>query len=114
MKLNGFLTIISAAIAGLIAFGLFIANEGDTYRILITVGGGISLFTTLGGMIALSSPHGGTMNIRIVSGLFFAVLLVQHIISSFITIRMPPYVIITGLLLLAYMLISYVIMRALK
>jgi len=114
MKLNGFLILISAAIAGLIAFGIFIANAGDTYRVLVTIGAALSMFATLGGMMAVSSPHGGTMNLRVVSGLFFAILLITHIVFSFVSIRLPPYVIITGILLLVYMLICYSIMRALK
>ena len=114
MKINSFMAIISVAIAALIGFGFFMANEGETYRILITIGSGLSLFVTLGGIIALSSPHGGTGNIRVVSGLFFAVLLVIHGIFSFITIKMAPYIIIVGLLMLIYILICYAITRALK
>jgi len=114
MKLNGFLTFISAALAGLIAFGIFIANSGDTYRVLVTIGAALSMFVTLGGMIAVSSPNGGTMNIRVVSGLFFVALLITHIVFSFVSISLPPYVIITGLLLMVYLLICYGVMRALK
>ena len=115
MKINTFLTFICFAIAGLSAFGFFIANSGDTYRILITAASGISLFVTLGGMIALSSSNRGSMiNIRVVSGAFFLALLVNHIVFSFIGVKFTPYIIITGVLLLLYMLIYYVIVRALK
>ena len=114
MKVNAFLAFISASLAGLITFGIFVANAGDAYRVLVTVGAGLSLFVTLGGMTALSSPNGGTANLRVVSGLFFAVLLITHIVFSFVTVRLPPYVIITGILLLLYMLICYAIIRALK
>ena len=115
MKLNVFLTIISAAIAGLSAFGFFMTNEGDIYRVIITVGAGVSLFVTLGGMFALSSPNRGSiMNVRIVSGLFFIALLAEHIIFSYIGIRFAPYILITGILVLVYLLICYAIIRALK
>ena len=115
MKLNVFLTFISIALAGLSAFGFFIANEGDTYRILITAGSGISLFVTFGGLLALASSNRGTiMNIRVVSALFLLALFIEHIIFSFTGVRYPPYVIITGALLVLYALICYITIRALR
>ena len=82
MKANPFLAFICAALAGLIAMGFFAANAGETYRGVITAGAWVSLFATLGGMMVLSSPSGGTANIKVVSGLFFVVLLVAHIVFS--------------------------------
>ena len=114
MKINVFLAFISLALAGLAAFGFFMANEGDTFRILVTVGAGLTLFVTLGGMLALSVPHGGSANIRVVSGMFLSVFFIGHVVFSIINVRLPPYIIIMGTLLLVYMMICYVIMRALK
>ena len=115
IKLNTFLTFIAVALAGLSAFGFFIANEDDVYRILITCGSGISFFITLGGLLALASPsHGLTVNIRVVSGLFFTALMIEHIVFSFTGVRFPPYAIITGVLLVLYMLVCYLVIRALN
>ena len=114
MKINVFPGIVSATIAALIAFGFYTANDGDTNRILFTAGAWVSLFATLGGTIAVSSPNGGTMNLRVVSGIFFFVLLIAHIVFSIAGIGFSPYVIITGILLLLYSVICYAVMRALK
>ncbi|GHV33387.1 hypothetical protein AGMMS4952_25200 [Spirochaetia bacterium] len=46
--------------------------------------------------------------------MFFIALLVEHIIFSFAGVALTPYVIITGILLLLFVLISYAITRALK
>ncbi|MCL2762825.1 MAG: hypothetical protein FWD36_06440 [Treponema sp.] len=115
MKLNVVLTFIVIALAGLSAFGFYIANEGDIYRILITAGSGLSLVVTLGGLLALSSPNRGSIvNVRVVSGLFFLALLIVHIVFSFTGVVFSPYIIITGALLLLYILLCYLIIRALK
>ena len=114
MRFNLILIVISAALAGLAAYGFFIANEGDTYRILITAGSGLSLFVALGGLLALSSPNRGlSLNIRVISSLFFAALLIEHIIFSITGVRFTPYVIITGTLMVVYVLVCYLVIRAL-
>ena len=114
MKINFITLIISFAIAGLIAFGIYAGNNDETYRILITMGAGISLFITLSGMLAVSSPNGSALNIKVVSVLFFIAFLLEHIIFSLAGVAMTPYIIITGILLLFYVLICYSILRALK
>jgi hypothetical protein len=114
MKINWFLACIALIIAGLIAFGFYSGNLGGSYRLLITIGSGISFLITLCGILALSSDHGGTVNIKVTSVLFFIGLLIEHIIFSFAGIRLTPYIIITGILILLYVLICYAVMRALK
>jgi len=115
MKINGLLIIICAAIAGLIAFGFFAVNKDEVYRILLTVGSGFTLFSTLVGIVALSSPNRGSIvNIRVVSILFFLALLIEHILFSIFDVSLTPYIVITGILFLLYILLCYLIIRALK
>jgi hypothetical protein len=114
MKINWFLFCIALALAALGAFGFYMGNAGETYRALIAAGSGLSLFVTLGGLFALSSPHGGTANIKAVTGLFFIVLLIEHIVFSVTGVLLTPYIVITGVLLLVYVLVCYAIIRALK
>jgi len=114
MKINWVLACISLAITGLIAFGFYSGNSNDSFQLLVTVGSGLSFLITLCGLLALSSPHGGTVNIKVTSILFFIGLLIEHIIFSFTGIRPAPYIIITGILILVYVLICYAITRALK
>ncbi|GHT99097.1 hypothetical protein FACS1894142_6310 [Spirochaetia bacterium] len=115
MKINPVLLIIALAIAALAAFGFYSANNGEAFRWLITAGAGLSLFVTLSGVLAFSADGGGgTVNIKVTSVLFFIALLVEHIIFSLAGVALTPYVIITGILLLLFVLISYAITRALK
>jgi hypothetical protein len=114
MKINFIMLIIAFGIAALAAFGFYSGNSGETYRILIAIGSGLSFFIVLGGLLALSSPHGGTFNIKVTSILFFIAFLIEHLIFSFTVMRLAPYVIITGIMLLVYVLVSYAIIKALK
>ena len=115
MKVNVFMLLIALALAALAGYGFFAANGGEVYRWLITIGSGLSLFVTLSGFIALAADGGGgTVNIKVTSVLFFTALLIEHIIFSFTGIAAAPYVIITGILLLLFVLISYAVVRAIK
>lgn len=114
VSLNAFLTCVSGALAGFAAFGFFTANEGDPYRLLITAGAGLSLFVALGGVIALSSSNTGlAANLRVASVLFFIALAVVQITYSVIGVSFPSYIIITGTLMTAYILVCYVIVQKL-
>jgi len=112
MKINWFLAGISLAVTGLIVFGFYSGNSDDPCRLLITIGSGISCLVTLCGLLALSSPHGGTVNIKVTSALFFIALIIEHIIFSFTGVKLTPYIIITGILILLYVLICYAIKKA--
>ena len=114
MKINIVTLIVAFGIAALAAFGFFMGNSGETYRVLITVGSGLTLFATLGGLFALSSPHGGTVNLKVVSLIFLIVFIIEHLIFSFTSVRLTPYVIITGVLVLLYVLVSYAVFKALS
>lgn len=96
VKTNFFPEFASATISDTLTCGVFTANSIETYRMLITVGSWLSLFATLGGTLALSSPNGGTANIGVASGLFFALLLAVHVASNFAGVRLTPYVMIKG------------------
>ena len=113
MKINIVLIIISAVIAGLLAFGFYALNAGDQYRILVTVGCALTLFLSLSGILVLSSARPGLANIRVVSGLFFVVFLILHIIFNFTGVFLTPYFIITGILLALYVMLCYLIIRVL-
>ena len=114
MKINPVMCLISLAVAALAGYGFFAANSGDEYRLVVTIGGGLCLFVTLGGFLALSSPHGGTGNIRALSAVFFVIFTVEHLIVSFLPTRLPPYIIITGIFLLVYIIVCYGVVKALK
>jgi hypothetical protein len=117
MKINFIFLLIAFAIAALAGYGFYAANGAETDIPLVNaIGGGIVLFITLGGAIAVRSSDGGgsTMNISASSWLFFVLLLIEQIVFCFVPFRMPPYIIVTGILLFVYILIAYAIGKALQ
>ena len=115
MKINFFYLLIVFGIAALMGYALFAANRAETdIPLANALGGGIAFFVTLSGAVAVSAgTKGATMNMRIVSKIFFTVLLLQQIIFTLVPFRIAPYIIITGVLTLVYLMVAYGIGRSL-
>ena len=96
----------------LIVYGLYNFN-GSENKILLSAGSFVFLATTLVMTIGTSFeiPR-TTTNIRVVSGIFFAVALISNLIFTFINFSVPSYVIINGILVLVFILIIYSINKA--
>jgi hypothetical protein len=110
MKINVVFLLISLAISALAAYGFYAVNSEETYCLMITIGGGLSLFFPLSGLLALNAGgRGGSVHIKVVSALFFIGLLIEQVVFSVLTLKPAPYIIITGILLLVYVLISYAV-----
>ncbi|GHV25396.1 hypothetical protein FACS189498_3570 [Spirochaetia bacterium] len=118
MKINGILLAIAFAVAALIGYGLYAVNGAETdIPLANALGGGIVLFITLAGTIAVTPKNdggGGALNIRLTSGVFFALILVEQIVFCFVPFSPAPYIVVTGLLLLVYVLIAYAIGKTLQ
>ncbi|GHV88719.1 hypothetical protein AGMMS50267_10790 [Spirochaetia bacterium] len=117
MKINGVTLIIALAVAALAGYAFYAANGAATdIPLANALGGGIALFVTLAGTIAVGSKDGGgsTLNIRLASGVFFVLLLIEQIIFCMVSFHIAPYIIVTGILVLIYVLIAYGIGKALK
>ena len=115
MKFNLVTLLIAFGIAALGGYTLFVINTADAdIPLANAIGGGIAFFVTLAGAISVSfnSGKGPTLNIRVLSSIFFAIVLVQQMVFCFVPFSMPPYIIITGILLLLYALIVYRSSRA--
>jgi hypothetical protein len=117
MRINIITLIIAFAIAALAGYGFYVANGAIAdIPLANALGGGIVLFVTLAGAVAVGTKDGSgsTMNIRLLSSIFFVVMLVEQLIFCFVPFSMPPYIIITGILLLVYILIAYGIGKAMQ
>ncbi|GHV79292.1 hypothetical protein AGMMS49944_10830 [Spirochaetia bacterium] len=118
MKINVILLAIAFAIAALAGYGFYAANGAETdIPLANALGGGIGLFITLAGTIAVTPKNdggGGALNIRLASGVFFALILVAQIVFCFVPFTLAPYVVVTGVLTLVYVLIAYAIGKALQ
>ena len=112
MKINLVQTIIAIAVSALIAYGLYNFHDSEN-KILLSAGSFVFLASTLVLTIGTSFqlPR-TTTNVRVVSGIFFAVALISNLIFTFVEFSVPSYVITNGILLLVFILIAYSINRA--
>jgi hypothetical protein len=112
MKVNFVQTIIAIAVSLLIAYGFFSFHESEN-KLLLSGGSFLFLAVTLVMTIGVSYELSRTTtNIRVVSGIFFAIALISNLIFTFLNFSVPSYVITNGILLLVFILIAYSINRA--
>jgi hypothetical protein len=112
MKINFVQTLIAIAISLFIAYGLYSFNDSEN-KILLSTGSFVFLATALVMSIGVSfNLPRTTTNIRVVSGIFFAIALLSNLIFSFINFSVPSYVIINGILFSVFILIAYSINTA--
>ena len=112
MKLNFVQSIIAIAVSLLIAYGFFSFHESEN-KILLSISSFVFLVVTLIVTISASfeSPR-TTTNLKTISGIFFVVAFISNLVFTFISFSVPSYLIINGLLLLIYILITYSINKA--
>jgi len=112
MKINLVQTVIAIALSLLIAFGLYSFHSSEN-KILLSAGSfiflAVTLIITIGASFELPRT---TTNVKVVSGIFFAIALISNLIFTFISFSVPSYVITNGILLLVFILIAYSINRA--
>ncbi len=111
MKINFVQTIIAIALSLLISYGLYSFHNSEN-KMLLSAGSfvflALTLIITIGASFELPRT---TTNVKVVSGIFFAVALISNLIFTFIKFSVPSYVIINGILLLVFILIAYSINR---
>ena len=112
MKFNFVKTIVSFGISVLIAFW-FYSFTGNQNKVLIGAGSFISILITLLFCIGInfSLPRTTTM-VRTVSAIFFGVAIISNLIFTFYPFSIPIYIIINGILMLAYTLVAYSVYNA--
>ncbi len=112
MKANVFLTVVSVLISALAGYGFFAANSGEDFRLLLSLGSGLCLAITLAGTLGIKlEDRAGNTNFKLVSVIFFVLLLVSNLIFAATSVKVAPYIIVCGILLLLYAVIEYGIIR---
>ena len=112
MKINTVKAIIALCISGLISYGFYSFHKTDN-KLLLSLGSFLFLSLTLTFTLSISfSLSRTTTMIRTVSGIFFAIGFVSNLLFSFFNFSTPIYVIINGIIIMAYALIAYSISRA--
>jgi len=109
MKINWILVIVSLGIAALSGYGFY----AGTSNLFLTIGSGLFFFITLSGIFGVSFGR-GSANLKVLSAVFFIVSLIEHLLFGFIGFRTAPYIIITGILFLIYIMIFYAVAKSLK
>ena len=101
MKCNIFLTVASVLIAALIGYGFYAANSSESFVWLLCSGAGITSVLTLTGI-----------NITALSSIFFVLFLICNLVFAFTAVKVAPYVIINGILLIIYTIGMYGIVKS--
>jgi hypothetical protein len=113
MKVNTFTTILSIALAAIVAFFLsfYVSSEN---KLILGIGSFITLAGTLVGTISISFDYDRTTTLtRTVSGVFFLILLSSQIVFMAInSFLLPTYVLVSGGLTIIYTLIVYGISKS--
>lgn len=109
MKINWFLFVVSFFIAALSGYGFYAGSS----NLFLTFGAGISLFATLAGILSVSFGR-GSANIKALSVLFLIIMLAEHLVFAFVGFRIAPYIVITGIFILLYLVFFYGIAKTLK
>lgn len=113
MKGNFFLIIIAVLISALGGYGFFAANSAEQYVLLLSIGSGICFAVTLIGLLGIKTEaKSGGANIKALSAIFVVLFLISNLIFSFIAIKVAPYIIINGILLLIYAICVYGIVKS--
>lgn len=106
MKINYFLLFIAFAISALIGYGFWAGTE----NLYLVIGSTFLSFVTLSGILAVSFGR-GSGNLKALSVCFFTFSLIEHLIFAFVGFSQAPYIIITGILVLVYLMIFYLIAK---
>ena len=112
MKINPFLTIISLLLAVLVSYALYSYCHTEELKWIITLLGGVSIFLNWAGTLAVSLPERGrNVNFKVLSGVFAALTTALQIVFTFSAVTMPTYTLITGVLLIIWLVIANAIAK---
>ena len=113
MRVNTFTTILSIALAAIVAFFLSFYVSAEN-KLILGIGSFITLSATLVGTISISFDYDRTTTLtRTTSGVFFALLLTSQIVFTTVnSFLLPTYVLVSGGLTIIYALVVYSISRS--
>ena len=112
MKIKAIPSVIVLAISAVIAYGLYSFCISDN-AILLAVFGGVMLFAMLVTAFGVTFNHQGkSVNIKVVSLVFFVLALIGNIVFARCAFNIPTYIIVNSLLVLIWLLVVYGISKA--
>ena len=94
MKTNKFLIILAILISALVGYGFFAANNGEQFRLLLTIGSGLCFAVTLSGCLGISiEGKTGNIHFKLISTLFLIVFFICNLFFGFLGMKVAPYII---------------------
>lgn len=100
--------LLSLGMSALAGYGLYSMNADNDNVWLITIMGGITIYSALVGVSSFRfGREGHSVNIRLVSSLFLIAFIADNLVFSILGLYVAPYIILTGLLLFVYAGIAY-------
>jgi len=110
MKIKIIPTIIAAAISALLAYALYAICHTQGQETMLAICGGVCFFLTLATSFGVRFEQGRTsVNTAVVGIVFFFMMLVCNGIFAFVQFSTPAYIITNGILLLAFLGVTYAI-----
>ncbi|WET69787.1 hypothetical protein [Sphingobacterium sp.] len=107
MKLDYIKTVIAIAISCLISYGFFVFTNNSNKE-LLSVGTCLFLSVTLVCTLAIQLQSARTTTlVKTVSSIFFVCALIINIAFLFIEFKKEIYIILTGIVFLVYVLLTY-------
>lgn len=112
MKIKAIPLVIVLGISAIITYGLYsFCTSGNA--ILLAVFGGLMSLATLATAFGVTFRHQGkSVNIKVVSLVFFVLALISNIVFARCAFKIPTYIIVNGLLILIWLLVVYGISKA--
>lgn len=113
MKANIVLIIVSLVVGTLVAYAFYSLASAEDTKMLLTIGSGLCFCLTLSASIgiAFENKRAG-VNIKVLSVVFFILLLISNLIFTFITFSTSAYIITNGLILVLWFLSAYLIAKS--
>ena len=107
MKIKVIPVIISALISALLSYSFCLLCKVEDNAIIMAIGSWIGLFLTMSGLIGVSTEYPRTnINLRVVSAIFLVIFLITSIVFALVQFTPPTYIIVNGIILLTWVLIT--------
>ena len=111
MKIDIIKTSIVIALSLLIAYASYILSNIEN-KLLLSIGSFVFIAITLIMTFGINFEQTRTtINIRVVSGIFFIIALISNIVFLFIKFNNPIYIMINGILFLVFLLMVFSIKK---
>jgi Na+-transporting NADH:ubiquinone oxidoreductase subunit NqrB len=109
LKINVVPTILAVALSILMAYALYVYTDCAANKWLVAVGGGVMSLGSLFGLMGFTKEPTRTMSLmRVLSLLFFVIMLISSVVFCSIgEFKAPTYVIVNGAIFLIYVLTIY-------